>query len=344
MRLEYVFFHLNLKHKFGISGNTRTQTPVVYVKINYQGADGYGEASLPPYLGVTQEDVKIFLDKIDVSVLKNHWNNSEAQHCYLDSLQEGCSAAKAAVDIALFDLWGKLNNTPLYTAWKVNAGAMPTTAMTIGIDTPEIIRKKIEEAVDFKCLKIKLGSDNDKQIIETIRAVSNKPIYVDANQGWKSKEEALEIIFYLKEQGCVLIEQPLKKELLADTTWLSERSPLPLFADESFQRLADLDAVAGCFSGVNIKLMKCTGLFEARKIIEEAGKKNLKILMGCMNESSCAIMAAAQIAPLCDYVDLDGPWLINNNPFNTPLLHEGKITLSPNAGLGIGLIEPIFNR
>jgi L-alanine-DL-glutamate epimerase-like enolase superfamily enzyme len=180
---------------------------------------------------------------------------------------------------------------------------------------------------DFNILKVKLGTADDKILVETIREITDKPLFVDANAGWNKREEVLDLIYWLQSKNTILIEQPMAKENLEDHAWLRERSPLPIFADESFQRLADLELVKNSFHGINIKLMKCTGLREARKIIVKARELQLKIMLGCMSETSCAIMSAAQIAPLVDFVDLDSTWLTTNNPFEMPLLRGGKIVI-----------------
>ena len=215
---------------------------------------------------------------------------------------------------------------------------MPLTSFTLGIDTPVVLRQKMLEAEDFQLIKIKLGSENDRQIIQTIREISDKPIYADANQGWKDKEAALDLVHWLAEQKVRLIEQPFHKDDLDASAWLSARSPLPIIADESFQRLADLDRVAGSFHGLNIKLMKCTGLSEGFRIAKAARIKGLQLMVGCMTETSCGISAAALIAPLCDYADIDGCWLIRNNPFEMPVLEAGKLMLGEGAGLGLTLV------
>jgi L-alanine-DL-glutamate epimerase-like enolase superfamily enzyme len=184
-------------------------------------------------------------------------------------------------------------------------------------------------------LKIKIGTQNDRNLISTIRKITAKKIIADANQGWKEKEEALELIQFLKEEGVVLVEQPMNKNDLAGHEWLKERSPLPIFADESLQRLSDFDRIKNSFHGINIKLMKCTGIREAYALIKKGRSENMQIMLGCMTETSCAISAAAQLAPLADYADLDGNLLIKNDPFIGLSYSDGRIMVNDLPGLGV---------
>ncbi|MEO6038830.1 MAG: dipeptide epimerase [Saprospiraceae bacterium] len=330
-------FLLELRHPFRLALGMRTYTNAVLTELHFDGQVGYGEAAMPPYYGETQASAAAFLDQA-AAVLRHRRYPFDLPTLMarIDDIAPGNHAAKASVDIALHDLWGKLENRPV---WQLLGGIdpekMPPTSFTIGMDTPEVLRQKVAEAGGFQILKIKLGSEDDRAIIRTIREVSALPIYADANQAWTDREAALDLIHWLAEQNVQLIEQPTPKDDLAAAAWLTARSPLPIIADESFQRLTDLDRIADCFHGVNIKLMKCTGLSEGYRIVQAARERGLKILIGCMTETSCGIRAAAQIAPLCDYADLDGCWLIRNNPFAAPELVDGKIRLGETAGLGL---------
>lgn len=341
MRLRFAPFELQLRHRFGIAGHTRTSTPLVLTEIEYLGTIGNGEASMPPYLAENQETAQQFLSVIDLTPFDAPRNREDIERImqYVDSVAPGNTAAKAAIDIALHDLLGKLSDKPCYELFGVNPASMPSSSFTIGIDTPEVIRKKVKEAEGFQVIKVKLGSDQDKEIIETIRAETSLPISVDANQGWKHKEAALEMIHWLSERKVLFIEQPMPKEDKEGNAWLTANSPLPIVADEACQRLADVESAAQAYDGINIKLMKCTGLAEAAKMIVRARELNLKILIGCMTETSCAVMAAAALAPLCDWADLDGPWLVANNPWQLPLLEKGRIQLENRPGLGLRAAE-----
>ena len=257
---------------------------------------------------------------------------------YFDALSEGNAAAKAAIDIALHDLVGKLLQAPWYRIWGLDRQKTPSTTFTIGIDTPDVVRAKTRECADrFNILKVKLGRDNDKEMIETIRSVTDLPIAIDANQGWKDRQQALDMILWLKEKGIVMIEQPMPKTQLDDIAWVSERSPLPVFADESVQRLKDVAALKGVFTGINIKLMKCTGMREGWKMVQLARALGMKVMVGCMTETSCACSAAAQLSPAVDFADLDGNLLIANDRFQGMEVVKGKITLPERPGIGVVL-------
>jgi L-alanine-DL-glutamate epimerase-like enolase superfamily enzyme len=290
---------------------------------------------MPPYLGQTVESVTSFLSKTDLSQFKDPFQ-LETILVYVDSLSSGDGAAKAAIDIALHDLVGKLLGQPWWRLWGLDPSKTPNTTFTIGIDTPDVVREKTRECADrFKILKVKVGLDNDKEMIRTIREVTDLPLAVDANQGWKDREQALDEIFWLKEHGIVMVEQPMAKERLDDNAWITERSPLPIFADEAIQRLADIPAIKGAYHGINIKLMKCTGMREAWKMANYAHAEGMRVMVGCMTETSCAVSAAAQLSPLADFADLDGNLLITNDLFKGMEVIDGKITLSDRPGIGL---------
>jgi len=335
LNLSWRPYNLELKYPFTISGYSRTHTPVVLTELHYGDKVGYGEASLPQYLGETQESVIDFLKKVDLSRFSD-LTEIDTILDYIDCIAIGNTAAKASVDIALYDLVGKMLNTPLYKLWGMDKDRTPHSTYTIGMDTDEVVKKKVNEvSSDFKILKVKLGGENDKHMIEVIRSVTELPLAIDANQGWKDRVEALDMIFWLKEQGVVLIEQPMDKNDLDNNAWLTANSPLPIFADESVQRLEDMYRIKGAFSGINIKLMKCTGLNEARKMLQLAPDLNFDVMLGCMTETSCAISAAAQLSPAVSFADLDGALLITNDCFSGVTIKKGKITLNDFPGIGL---------
>ena len=338
MKMRFFPYELKLKHVFTVASYSRTTTPDVQVEIEYEGVTGYGEASMPPYLGQTVDTVMAFLRKVDLEQFSDPFGLEDIL-AYVDSLSPGDTAAKAAVDIALHDLVGKLLGAPWYKIWGLNKEKTPSTTFTIGIDTPDVVRGKTREvAGQFNILKVKLGRDNDKEMIRTIRSVSALPIAVDANQGWSDRQYALDMIHWLKEQGIVMIEQPMPKEQLDDIAWITQQSPLPVFADESLQRLNDVTALKGAFTGINIKLMKCTGMREAWKMVTLARALDMKVMVGCMTETSCAVSAAAQLSPVVDFADLDGNLLISNDRFKGMEVINGKITLNDLPGIGVDLI------
>jgi L-Ala-D/L-Glu epimerase len=334
LNLSYRPYNLELKHTFTISKNSRTSTPVILTEIEFNGIAGYGEASLPPYLKETQATVTSFINKVDLSRFKNPFELENILD-YIDSIEIGNTAAKASVDIALHDLIGKLLNQPWYNIWGLDKTKTPYTSFTIGIDTEEVVRQKTKEASEFKILKVKLGRETDKMMIETIRSVTDVPICVDVNEGWKDKNAALDMIHWLKDKGCVFVEQPMPVSNVDGNAWLTEHSPLPIIGDEAVQRLSDVQFAHGVYSGINIKLMKCTGMREAYKMIILARALGLKIMIGCMTETSCAISAASQLSPMADWADLDGALLIKNDLFDGTKIVDGKVTLMERPGIGV---------
>ena len=336
MQLTFRAFEAKLRHPFAVSGYTRTTTPIVLTEIAYGGFTGYGEAAMPPYLGESQASVLAFLQKVNLSQFNNPFELDDILG-YVDSIAIYNTAAKASVDIALHDLVGKLIGQPWHAIWGYTASKVPVTTFTIGMASENEVREKTLETAPFKVLKIKLGMDEatDKMLINTVRSVTDKPIRVDANQGWKDKHYALKMIEWLSDKNVEFIEQPLPKHNLDDMAWLTEQSPLPTFADESCQRLEDITRLKGVFTGINIKLMKCTGMREANKMITLARACDLKLMVGCMTETSCAISAAAQLSPQMDFADLDGNLLISNDQFVGAKLVDGRVVLNNEPGIGV---------
>ena len=338
IKLSFEPYELQLRHTFTVSSYSRKTTPDVQVKLEYEGFTGYGEASMPPYLGQSVESVCRFLSQVDMEQFRDPFRLEDIL-AYVDSLSHGDSAAKAAIDIALHDLVGKLMGQPWWRIWGLDPSKAPDTTFTIGIDTPDVVRQKTRECADrFNILKVKVGLDNDKEMIRTIREVTDLPLAVDANQGWKDREQALDEIHWLKENGIVMVEQPMAKERIEDNAWITERSPLPIFADEAIQRLADIPSIKGAYHGINIKLMKCTGMREAWKMLNYARAEGMKVMVGCMTETSCAVSAAAQLSPAVDFADLDGNLLISNDLYEGMEVVDGKITLSDRPGIGLTLL------
>ncbi len=338
MKLRFFPYELKLRHVFTVSSYSRTTTPDVQVEVDYDGYTGYGEASMPQYLGQSVESVTRFLRKVDLGQFSDPFCLDDIL-TYVDHLSPGDTAAKAAVDIALHDLVGKLLGAPWYRIWGLNPKKAPSTTFTIGIDTRDMVKQKTRECdKKFNILKVKLGRDNDKEMIETIREETYLPIAVDVNQGWKDRSKALDMIYWLQQHGIVMVEQPMPKEQRDDIAWLTERSPLPIFADEAVQRLSDIKAVQGAYSGINIKLMKCTGMREAWKMLNYARAVGMKVMVGCMTETSCAVSAAAQLSPAVDFADLDGNLLISNDRFSGMTVEKGRITLPDRPGIGVKLV------
>ncbi len=326
---------LILKHTWTISRNSSDFKQNVFVKLEKDGIVGYGEAAPNVRYGENAE-----LTTRRINQAKTIFQGRDFFH-YIDIKKEldaaitDQSCAKAALDIALMDWIGKALNVPLYKMWGLNPAEAPLTSFSIGIDTVEVIKQKVREAEEFPILKIKVGTERDEEIIGAVRSVTDKPIRVDANEGWKTKEEALERIQWLKSQGVEFIEQPMPAHMLEETAWLRERSPMPIVADEAVKTAADIPKLAKAYDGINIKLMKSGGLLEALKMIQIAKALNMKIMIGCMIESSVAISAAAMLGPYVDWLDLDGNLLISNDPFSGVKVKKGKLIYNSKPGIGV---------
>ena len=334
MKLNYQYYELQLKHTFTISRSSKDTEPCIIVELEHDGIIGYGEAAPSERYSENKQTVFDFLKKVNLSKYSDPFQTEDILN-YVHSIDVGNTSAKAAIDIALYDWIGKKLNVPLWKFWGLNKNRAPLTSFTIGIDKLEVIEQKVKEAEPYPILKVKVGVPNDEDIIKTIRKVTNKTIRVDANEGWKSKEQARDKILWLEEQGVEFVEQPLPADNLNATAWLREQVHIPLIADENVVSLYDLQKLQDAFDGINIKLMKCTGLREAIRMIHTAKAMNMKIMLGCMIESSVAISAAAQLSPLVDYADLDGNLLITNDPFEGVKVENGKLILNDKAGLGV---------
>ncbi|MBN2366102.1 MAG: dipeptide epimerase [Calditrichaeota bacterium] len=326
---------LELVHTWTISRNSSDYKDNVFVKLEHQGITGYGEAAPNVRYGenaqLTTQRIQEVRD-IFSQIPLYHYNNIKSE---LDKRITDQSCAKAALDIALMDWIGKSFELPLYKMWGLDPSDAPVTSFSIGIDTVEVIKQKVKEAEPYPVLKIKVGTDRDEEIIGAVRSVTDKPIRVDANEGWKSKEEALEKIQWLKSQGIEFIEQPMPSTMLEETAWLRERVDIPVIADEAVKNAADIPKLATAYDGINIKLMKSGGLLEALRMIHMAKALNMKIMLGCMIESSVAISAAAQLAPFVDWADLDGNLLIGNDPFRGIKVEQGHLVYPEKPGLGV---------
>lgn len=348
MQLTYKPYDLLFKKPFAIAHGVRTQTEAVFVEIHHENLVGYGEAAFPPYLIENRNSAIQFFEKINLE----QFNSIEELDKILDyvfSIDENNYAAKAAVDMALHDLYGKSKNISLYKFWKnksekkihmnfsstLGEGVVGEATYTIGMGSPQEIIEKLNDAKDFKLLKIKLGGPFDKLIIETIKQNTNQQFCVDANQGWTDEFFAVDMIAWLAEKNCLFVEQPLPKNEITKQEYIFERSALPVYADEACQTFNDIEKIKHCYHGINIKLMKCGGLREANRMLSLAQSLNLKILIGCMSESSVGCSAAAQLAPMADYVDLDGPLLISNDPFKGITFVNGDLVLNNEPGIGV---------
>lgn len=334
MQLGFRKVDLRLRHTFRISRGAEDVAPIIITTIEHDGNKGYGEASPSSRYGETIETVQAFLRRVDLKAFPDPFGLQEIIP-YIESLAPGNGAAKASVDIALHDWIGQKLGVPLYRLWGLDKSKTPVTSFTIGIYSPDVIARKIAEAEEYPILKIKLGTERDNEIMAAIRKTTKKPIRVDANEGWKTREVALERIKWLEQEGVEFIEQPMPADDLSGCVWVRERVNLPLIADESCVRLYDVPKLNEAFDGINIKLMKCGGLHEAMQMIHSAKALGMRIMLGCMIETSVAITAAAHLSPLVDYADLDGNLLITNDPFDGVKVKDGKLILGDGPGLEI---------
>lgn len=248
---------------------------------------------------------------------------------------EGNWAGKAAIDIALLDWVGQKLGIPLYRFFGLDAKDTPVTTFSIGIDTPEITRQKTKEAEAFPVLKVKVGLKTDEATIEAVRSVTNKPLRVDANEGWTDREEAVRKINWLEKQGVEFIEQPMPAAMQDDIRWVRGRVHIPVIADEAVHRAEDIPKIRDAYDGINVKLDKSGGMLEAFRMLELAKSLGMKTMLGCMISSSASVTAAAHLSPMADYADLDGSLLIANDPFHGVTVERGKLILPSRPGLGL---------
>ena len=333
--LEYKIRDLNLIHTWTISRASANVKHNVFIKLTKDGISGIGEAAPNIRYNETPESTVEVIEKARPLIEKyDLWHFVDLGYAVRELVEEQ-TAAKCAIDIALMDWVTKKLGIPLYQYFGLDKSKTPITSFSIGIDTPEVMQQKIGEAKEYPILKIKLGTDRDEEIMKAVRDVTDKTLRIDANEGWKTKEEALEKIKWLGKMGVEFIEQPMPAEMLEETRWLRERVSIPIIADEAVKSAADIPKLATAYDGINIKLMKSAGIQEALRMIWMARSLGMKVMLGCMVESSCAISAAAHLSPLVDYADLDGNLLIANDPFKSVKVENGKMILSEKPGLGL---------
>jgi L-Ala-D/L-Glu epimerase len=334
MNLRFWEYDLTLKHPFTISRGSVSTKTVVITEIEHGGITGQGEAAPISRYGESAETVKAFLSRVDLSPFGDPFALEQIMGS-LAALGQGNTAARASIDLALHDWIGKKLGVPLYRWWGLDKAQTPVSSFTIGIDEPRMIERKVKEAEEYPILKVKLGTDRDEEIMRSIRRATTKTIRVDANEGWKTREEALKKILWLEDQGVEFVEQPMPAQDVAGTAWVRERVHIPLIADENSIHAHDVPALAGVFDGVNLKLMKSTGLREGLQFIHTARSCGLKVMIGCMIETSLGITAAAHLSPLADFADLDGGVLTSNDPFDGVRMDHGKLLLPERPGIGV---------
>lgn len=321
------------KHPFTISKGTKTHQPALLVGLQFAGHTGFGEAPAITYYNITVEQMMEDLEKHKTMIEQFAYTTPERYWHYLHHLIPHNGFLVCALDIASWDMYGKLQGKPCHALWQADLSKMPLTDYTIGIDSTEKMIEKLKEK-PWPIYKIKVGTDRDIEIIQALRAHTDAPLRVDANAAW-TKEEALEKINAMVPYGIELVEQPLAKDDWEGMKWLYERSPLPLFADESCVFEKDVAKCVGHFHGINIKLTKCTGITPALRMIADARSKDLKIMVGCMNETTIGSAAIAHLGPLVDYIDMDGPLLLATDVATGLEYDFGKVMVSEGAGLGV---------
>lgn len=327
---------LLLTHSFTISRGSSARRDTVRLGITCNGVTGWGEAAPNPRYSESTETALAALEKLSEigegtllpyrSFLLRHRGSLGPNY-----------AARAAFDLAVHDWFGRSIGMPLYQMVGADPQAMPPTSFTIGIDEPEVMAERALEAGQFLVLKVKLGTGRDRERVEVIRRRTSVPIRVDVNEGWRDPEAAIREIEWLARRGVELVEQPLPARMAEEMVWLKARSPLPLMADESVCHPGDLAWAGEGFHGINVKLMKCGGILPALELISLAREGGLTVMVGCMVESSCGLAAAAHLAPLADYVDLDSNLMLANDPFTGHPVRDGRIRLLPTSGLGVSL-------
>jgi len=326
-------FDLKLRYVWGLSRGTWTTRRNAFVRLEKDGIAGFGEAAPIARYNETAEGAAAFIEKAR-PVLDRDLRDYAVRFAEIEAVGPGEHAAKAALDMAILDWYCKTLGIPLWRLLGLGRDKIVTTTYTIGIDEIPVMQQKLREASDFGVYKIKVGTAADRKIIEGLREVTDKPLRADANEGWKTKEEALEMINWMAGLGVELIEQPLPAAQLEDYAWLKDRVKIPVFADESLILPSDLPKIAPYYHGVNVKLMKCGGVQEAVRLAAMGRALGLKLMIGCMIESSVGISAGAAVASLYDYADLDGTLLISNDPFKGVEVVKDRLVLNDKPGLG----------
>ena len=329
-------FRLNLRHTWTTVMSSSDFRDVIYVAYVHDGLTGHGEgAPIVRYNEEARSGVQELERHRALMTTADPWEFEKLMAQLFKEIPSAY-AAKSAVDIALMDWIGHKLSVPLYRYFGLDPKAAPVTTFSIGIDDPAKTRQKVREAAAYPVLKIKVGLDSDEATIAAVRSVTQKPLRVDANEGWTNKEVALSKIQWLAKQGVEFVEQPMPADRLDDMRWIHERSPLPLIADESVRHPSDIPKLLGAFDGINVKLDKCGGIMEAYREIQIAKALGLKTMLGCMISSSCTVTAAAHLSPLVDYADLDGNLLISNDPWHGVTVDkDGKLVLPDRPGLGL---------
>jgi len=334
-KLEAHIVRLNLRHTWTTTMSSSEYRDVIYVRYTRGGVTGLGEGAPIARYNEDAKSAQAMLEKVrDLVQNADPWHYEKLM-AQVVKLVPGEHAGKAALDTALLDWVGKNLDIPLYRLFGLDPADAPVTTMSIGVDTPEMTRKKVEEAAAFPVLKIKMGIGQDEATLQAIRAVTDKRLRVDANEGWKTKEEAVEKINWLERHGVELVEQPLRADMIEETKWVRSRVHLPIIADEACTEAAMIPRLADAYDGLNVKLDKAGGVLAAYRWISIAKALGMKTMLGCMVSSSISVTAAAHLSPLVDYADLDGNLLVANDPYKGVQVRDGKLILPNRPGLGL---------
>jgi L-Ala-D/L-Glu epimerase len=326
---------VNLRHTWTTTMSSSAYRDTLYASYARDGLTGHGEgAPIVRYHEDAQSAQKAAESVKDLLLSANPMQFTKVMAQVFQRVK-GEWAGKAAIDIALMDWVGQKLGIPLYTYFGLDPKDAPLTTFSIGIDTPEITKQKTKEAEAFPILKVKVGLATDEPTIEAVRSVTKKPLRVDANEGWKDKEEAVRKINWLEKMGVEFIEQPLPAGMIEETRWIRSRVHIPIIADEACQHASDIPKLKEAYDGVNVKLDKSGGMLEAYRMISIAKSLGMKTMLGCMISSSVSVTAAAMLSPLVDYADLDGNLLIGNDPFHGVTVEKGKLILPNRPGLGL---------
>ena len=337
MKLRFHEFDLPLRHAFTISRSSHRVQKTLIVELREGGLAGYGEATVNPYYGFSVESMKGALESVRPALEGRSIDDPAGLWAELNPRLADNPFAQCALDEAAHDLWGKVRGKPVYLLWGLTADRLPPTNYTIGIDAIDVMIAKLREFPGWPVYKIKLGTADDLEIVRALRRVTDSPFRVDANCGWRV-DETIRNARELQTLGVEFIEQPLPADDWAGMKRARAESPLPLVADESCQREADVDCCDGHFDGVNIKLVKCGGLTPARRMIDRARRLGMKVMVGCMTESTVGISSIAQLLPLLDYVDMDGPLLLAQDIATGVSIDNGQAVYADENGCGVRLL------
>jgi L-alanine-DL-glutamate epimerase-like enolase superfamily enzyme len=334
-RVETRIERLRLRHTWTTTMSSSEYRDTVHLAFSSGGVTGRGEGAPIVRYNESAASARQAVESVrDLLAGANPWHFAKLMGEVFRHI-DGEYAAKAAIDIALMDWAGQKLGVPLYRYFGLDPKDAPITTFSIGIDTPEATKQKVREAEAFPVLKIKVGLATDEATIEAVRSVTKKPLRVDANEGWKDREEAVRKINWLEKQGVEFVEQPMPAHMLDETRWVRSRVHIPILADEASLHPADVPKVANSFDGINVKLDKTGGILEAFRMIQIARSLGLKTMLGCMVSTSVSVTAAAHLSPLVDYADLDGNLLIAHDPYEGVRVVNGKLVLPDRPGLGL---------